>query len=236
LPLRDGRITLYDRSTVATRFAAKMIQAEHPGHTIACVRKQPQPEGPFLLLVSHVLSELDDPTLQSLTQLAQAARAVIWVEPGRSLESRRLSALRDQLRTQQKILGPCRHAAPCGALQPGAEKDWCHFFAPVPREVHQSAFWREFSKRMKVDLRSLPVAWLATVKDATLPQADEALILGRPRAFKGYCRWLACTEAGLCSGDFQKKYDSGIYETLSDGTFMTRFGKNQLLRTAHAPL
>ncbi|WP_218109916.1 small ribosomal subunit Rsm22 family protein [Oligoflexus tunisiensis] len=234
------QVTLHDRSPGAMRFAAQQIQREFPGTRVELMKKLQVPVEPFVLLASHVLSELDDHSYGELKKLAAAAALVIWVEPGRTLESRRLSAVRDELRTVHHILGPCRHDLPCGALKDGREKDWCHFFAPVPREVHQSAFWREFSTRMKIDLRSLPVAWLATVRPqyrAGIQEfSDEALILGRPRAFKGYCRWLACTKEGLCSGDFQKKHDRTIDEALREPEFMTILPRTQLIRKDDASL
>jgi SAM-dependent methyltransferase len=233
-------VSLHDRSPGAMRFAAKQIQKEYPGVPVEPMKKLQVPAEPFVLLVSHVLSELDDRSYAELTRLAAAAALVIWVEPGRTLESRRLSAVRDELRKAQHILGPCRHDQPCGALQEGREKDWCHFFAPVPREVHQSAFWREFSTRMKIDLRSLPVAWLSTIRpqywSGTPGDQDEALVLSRPRVFKGYCRWLACTRDGLCSGDFQKKHDRAIDEALREPEFMTILPRTQLIRKDDASL
>jgi SAM-dependent methyltransferase len=238
--MSKARVSLFDRSSGAMRFAAREIQKECPSAHVEAMKKLQPPEEPFVLLVSHVLSELDESSYAELQELAASAALVIWVEPGRTLESRRLSQVRDELAAAYHILGPCHHQRPCGALQPERDKDWCHFFAPVPREVHQSAFWREFSKRMKVDLRSLPVSWLAVVRpqfySGSLEHADEALILGRPRVFKGYCRWLACTSAGLCEGDYQKKHDKDIYEALREAEFMTALTQNKLIRKDDAPV
>jgi hypothetical protein len=232
------RVFLFDRSSGAMRFAAREIQKECPLAEVELLKKVQIPDGAFVLLVSHVLSELDDKSFEELKKLAAAATLVVWVEPGRHLESRRLSQVREGLLASHQILGPCRHHKTCGALQPGRENDWCHFFAPVPREVHQSAFWREFSKRMKVDLRSLPVSWLAVMRTQNEmdvgPQPDQTLILSRPRVFKGYCRWLGCTPAGLQSGDFQKKHDKYIFEALNEPEFMTALSQNQLIRNDDA--
>jgi SAM-dependent methyltransferase len=234
------KVSLFDRSSGAMRFAAQAIQRECPAAEIEPMKKVQLPDEPFVLLVSHVLSELDERTFDDLKKLAAAAALVLWVEPGRSLESRRLSLVRDGLLSTHHILGPCHHEKACGALQAGRENDWCHFFAPVPREVHQSAFWREFSRRMKVDLRSLPVSWLALVRlqhyTGFKELQDEAVIISRPRVFKGYCRWLACTSAGLCSGDFQKKHDKKIFEALSEPEFITVLPQNQLIRNDDAPV
>ncbi|MDQ3232972.1 MAG: small ribosomal subunit Rsm22 family protein [Pseudobdellovibrionaceae bacterium] len=234
LPLiQHAHVSLFDRSAGAMRFAAQQIKKECPGHTVELMKKFQMPTEPFVLLVSHVLSELDDRSLQDLQTLSAAAALVLWVEPGRTLESRRLSHMRDRLVESHHILGPCRHSQSCGVLQAGRENDWCHFFAPVPREVHHSAFWCEFSQRMKVDLRSLPVSWLAAVRPAhytgSVAPADEALILSRPRAFKGYCRWVACTNQGICSGDFQKKHAGDIFQALSEPEFMTVLPRNKLI-------
>jgi SAM-dependent methyltransferase len=234
----EPKVFLFDRSSGAMRFATREIQKECPAADVTLLKKMQVPAEAFVLLVSHVLSELDEKSFEDLKRLAAAAALVVWVEPGRRLESRRLSQVREGLLESHHILGPCRHQKSCGALQPGRENDWCHFFAPVPREVHQSAFWREFSQRMKVDLRSLPVSWLAVVKPGNYtgvePHGDEALILSRPRVFKGYCRWLGCTSAGLQSGDFQKKHDKTIFEALSEPEFMTALPQNQLIRNDDA--
>jgi len=238
--IEKAQVALYDRSAGAMRFAAQQISKECPGHDVEPMKKLQVPDQPFILLVSHVLSELDERSLQDLQKLASAAALVLWVEPGRTLESRRLSQYREGLLATHHILGPCRHHEPCGILQAGREKDWCHFFAPVPADVHHSAFWREFSKRMKVDLRSLPVSWLAAVRSEYYTGVEqlheEALILSRPRVFKGYCRWLACTREGLCSGDFQKKHAGDIYQALCEPDFMTVLPKNKLIRMDDAPV
>jgi SAM-dependent methyltransferase len=238
--ITNPKVFLFDRSSGAMRFAAREIQRECPRAEVELLKRMQIPSEPFVLLVSHVLSELDERSFDEIKKLAAAAALVVWVEPGRSLESRRLSQVRDGLLASHHILGPCRHQKACGVLQVGRENDWCHFFAPVPREVHQSAFWREFSKRMKVDLRSLPVSWLALVRPqhytGSVELQDEALILSRPRVFKGHCRWLACTSAGLCSGDFQKKHDRTIFEALSEPEFITALPQNQLIRNDDAPV
>lgn len=236
----QAHVALYDRSGTALRFAAKMIQKECPHVTVELLKKPNPPAAPYVLLVSHVLSELDEAALLSLQNLASKAALVLWVEPGRSLESRRLSAIRNALTSTHALLGPCQHANRCGALLDGHEKDWCHFFAPVPREVHHSAFWREFSKRMKVDLRALPVSWLAAVRSGFCPvkigNEGAALIISRPRAMKGFVRWLACTEDGLQSGEFQKKHSAAIFATLSEPEFMTQVPQQQLTRSQDVSL
>jgi hypothetical protein len=234
LPDRWHSILLYDRSPEAQKFAAKRIQQDFPQQKVEMLKHPRPPDQPFLLLISHVLSELDEKTLQSLRSLAQSAAAVLWVEPGRKLESRQLSQLHDDLLSTHRILGPCRHQSSCGLLKEGLENDWCHFFAPIPTAVHHSAFWREFSKRMKIDLRSLPVAWLAAVKQDRLIEAsavanEQALILSRPRSFKGYCRWMACTETGISTGDYQKRNSKELFRSLSEPVFMQTFTRHQLL-------
>ncbi len=234
MPRAETLVQVYDRSPVAAQFAVQQIRQEFPTQKVEVLPTLRVPEGPFILLVSHVLSELDQQVSSQLLALAQSAAAVLWVEPGRRLESRHLSHIRNELLASHRVLGPCLHQKSCGALSPGHEQDWCHFFAPIPGEVHQSAFWREFSKRMKIDLRSLPVSWLAVERLVMNPQPNSAgdplaLILGRSRTFKGYCRWLACTMEGLRSGDFQKKNSKDIFRALSDPKFMTKIPEQQLI-------
>ena len=233
-PDSKAECQLYDRSHVAMQFAAKKLAAASPGRKIALVKHVEVPRKPFVLLVSHVLSELDEKTFVEVQQLAKQASAVLWVEPGRRLESRRLSLVQGELRQSQQILGPCPHQARCGVLQEGRQADWCHFFAPIPSDVYQSAFWREFSQRMKIDLRSLPVAFLITCVAECLPSpinvdSDRSIIIGRTRKAKGYCQFMSCNAEGLAERRFQQKWDKAMFKILVENQFMSVFPTTQII-------
>ncbi len=191
------RIHLWDRSRAARAFAAKKLHEVAPQASIET--ELPGPSTTIdLLLVSHVLGELDEQGRNQLLELARRARAVVWVEPGDSSISRSLMELRDQLAPGRSVLGPCTHSATCGLNQPGRERDWCHFFAASAPEVFTRADWREFSRRLKIDLRSVPYAYFALGGGAPVAaQPDTIRILGRPRLEKGHAKIDACDATGV---------------------------------------
>ncbi|MFT4516301.1 MAG: SAM-dependent methyltransferase, partial [Planctomycetota bacterium] len=85
-----GEVLLYDRSMHAMNFAAKRIALDEPKIK---ARVLPSVIGvsPDVLLVSHVLAELDDEGNDELLALIGRSKRVIIVEPGNRRVSRRLS-------------------------------------------------------------------------------------------------------------------------------------------------
>ncbi|MCX6131202.1 MAG: hypothetical protein NTX25_19355 [Proteobacteria bacterium] len=96
---RFSSLKLFDRSAFAMQFAKHKLAGEFPDQCVDLWPKQSHEDRPYLLLVSHVLSELPADQLARLTVLAQKAAAVLWLEPGRRLESRQLSQIHDELRS-----------------------------------------------------------------------------------------------------------------------------------------
>src|SRR5207249_841459 len=125
------RVALWDHSAAARAFAAKRVRAEFP--ELEVVTELPAEE-PDVLLVSHVLDELDADARAELEQRAARARAVLWVEPGSRRVARTLGELRARLLATHDVLAPCTHQASCGAL--ANERGWCHFFARPPQAVY----------------------------------------------------------------------------------------------------
>jgi hypothetical protein len=192
-------VRLWDRSAMARELAAERVRAELGAEAVA-VSGIGTREAPAVLLVSHVLAELDPPSLAGLLALARRSRLVAWVEPGSRAVSRRLSAVRDALLDELEVLAPCTHGAACGALAAGHEGDWCHAFARPAPEAFTSRFWRRLGERLGVDLRSLPYAWLVMRARALGPAqrvAGAARVLGRPRMQKGHAQVQACDANGL---------------------------------------
>lgn len=190
------RVYLCDRSKQATWFARDALLAEVPG--IGVKLQPPPPDEPFdVLLVSHVLSELDGAGLAPLLELARRARHVVWVEPGSRPVSRALSAVREQLRTDLDVLAPCTHAAACGALAAEREDAWCHFFGRPPAEAFTSAFWKRFSDELGIDLRALPYAFLALRQRGEPVERRGVRVVGRPRLLKGRALLDVCDSSGL---------------------------------------
>jgi hypothetical protein len=200
---RDGpprRYHLFDRSTAAAEFAAHGLRREQPGAQVET--RLPAPDEPLdLLLASHVLGELDGAGREELLGWARRARAIVWVEPGERTVSRALMELRDRLLEGRVVLGPCTHSESCGLGRAGRERDWCHSFAAPAPEVFTRADWREFSRRLGIDLRSVPYAYFAlATRGAAEPAVDEPgaiRILGRPRLEKGHAKIDACDASGV---------------------------------------
>lgn len=209
------RVSCYDRSPRAGAHAKKQLLKERPDLEID--HQLPRPGTPYILLLSHVLSELSALERDKLIALGRGAAAVIWVEAGRRQESRLLSSVRDAWSETHQILAPCPHQGPCGMLRSEQEENWCHFFAPVPSAVFQSAFWRQASRELGIDLRSLPLSYLIADQRREQRAGEENFlrVLGRGRAYKGYCRWSACGSQGIVEGNYLKRRSRSTYEQLS---------------------
>src|SRR5687768_12815351 len=138
-------LALYDRSARAIDFAAARARREWPAIRI---EKSCRVDGETLIVLSHVLNELDDAELGALVELVRAAGEVVWIEPGTYAESRRLIAVRELLRAQFRIIAPCPHQARCGLLAPDNARHWCHHFGAVPSEAFHEGKWAELSREL----------------------------------------------------------------------------------------
>lgn len=197
-------LLLVDRSAQARNFAQRTLGTRWPD--LALATSDPRDleregfEPPAVLLVSHVLNELEVPDLERLLALARRAQAVLWLEPGQHNSSRALSRVHDRLLEGARILAPCPHQRECGALaQP---EEWCHHFARAPVDAFTTREWTLFSKRLGIDLRSLPFAWLAleNLPAGTSAAHDETglgRVLGRVRQDKGRLWAHLCTAQGV---------------------------------------
>ena len=185
-------VRFVDRSTVAAKFAQTQFQAEHP--TITSGIGLPS-SGDFCLLVSHVLNELDPSGENQLRTLIERARAVIWVEPGTRATSRRLSAWRDERRSE--VVAPCTQSEPCGMLQSGNEQHWCHFFAQPPGSIFVDSDWSEFGRRLEIDLRSLPYSYFVAGGQRGVQLDGYSRVLGTIRVYKPAAKLQLCSIDGI---------------------------------------
>lgn len=193
------RVHLVDRSKVARKFAAARVRALRP-HVEVVLALPPAGAQIDLLLASHVLPELDARGESELQDLARRSTSVVWIEPGDRATSRRLGMLRETLRETHALVAPCTHDATCGALAPGRENDWCHFFARPDADVFRSRAWRELAEALAIDLRSVPYSFLVLAKHGThTPRhaPSDVRVLARGRAERGCVRFTACTAQGL---------------------------------------
>ena len=157
----------------------------------------------------------------------RGAQTILWVEPGSKLTSRRLSGVRDALLGEFDVLAPCTHRAQCGILGPGHERDWCHFFARPPAEVHTTARWRQISDALGIDLRSLPYAFLCLTKSTADSQRTSTeprrRVLGRPRVQRGRVLLDLCGPVGVETSQFLQREHKDIYKALKKDATTLRF-------------
>lgn len=184
---RVVRLYLCDRSPLAMQFAARRLK----DRVREVWQESVPPRRVDILLVSHALAEQPEPIA-----LPCDATTVIIVEPGTFDSSRRLIALRERLRSEFFVVAPCPHQNACGLLAPGNERHWCHQFAPSPPEVFTDGDWARFARLAGVDLRSLPLSYLALDRRAP-PSGVSAQALGRARVYKAYAQVLTCEVSGI---------------------------------------
>lgn len=215
----DARFThlhVWDHSPLAVEFAAGAAQQKFPGLTVATATPaQLQGTEPIgLLLISHVLNELDPAARSELDALVARAESVIWVEPGTHAVSRQLGAIREGLRSSFSVVAPCTHAGACRIFTAEHERDWCHFFAPPPSEIFATPDWVKFGQRSGIDLRSLPYAFFALDRTPSASLTEVSRIIGRPEHFKPYARFLNCDATGLAELELMKRSDPALYKQL----------------------
>lgn len=208
-----GGVWLHDRSPKAVRFASEAVKRDFPE---VRVQAGVPPVDGFILLISHVLTELTDAALTDLLALMRRAAVVLWVEPGTSAASQRLVQARESLRETFQVAAPCTHRARCGLLAEGHEQDWCHFFAPPPNEVFTDAEWVQFGRVMGIDLRSLPLCYLVLDRrePAPLPEGTVRLV-GRHRLYKGHALLDACDASGVNERRFTKRTDPPMFRAMN---------------------
>lgn len=214
LAARGGveRVYLWDHSQLALDFACERLREEQPGIEVHGELPAKPAE---ILLVSHVLDELDEPALGALLDLAERSPAVVWVEPGSRKTSRRLSELRARLLATHDVLAPCTHQAACGAL--ANEDRWCHLFARAPREVYTEGEWSEFGRELGIDLRALPYSFLALARRGTHAlEGPSARLLARPRLTRGRAEFELCDASGVTHVDFLQRTDKQLFKALDD--------------------
>lgn len=198
-----------DRSPAAVRFAAWRAREKYPGLVV----HTGEAAAPAVLLLSHVLTELDVPALDRVVELAHTAACVIWVEPGTHEASRALSAVRERLRGEFNVIAPCTHQFACGMLASGNERHWCHHFARPPGHIFHDGNWSRFGRMMEIDLRSLPVSYLVLDRRPApeLP-AGAVRVIGRPRLQKAEARVFVCDEHGVKDRKLPKRSDPDSFQ------------------------
>lgn len=205
-------LRLFDHSPLAMDFAEHRAKQSYSGLSVG----RAAGNGPIgVLVISHVLNELDEDARAELAGLCARARTILWVEPGTHEVSRALGGWREKLRADGfQLVAPCPHQGACGVLTAGNGRHWCHFFAPPPAGIYADSDWVKFGQRAGIDLRSLPYSFL--VLDRRRAETPERLsvIVGEPRHYKGYAKLFNCDGGGVAELMLQKRDAPELFKTL----------------------
>lgn len=210
--LDDWTFRFEDRSALAVAFAADSLRRDQPSVAVA---NDDTPAD--VVLLSHVINELDDLGLDRLVARLATTRAFVWVEPGARIESRRLGDVRRRFLAMGDwaLRGPCTHERSCGYLDAGRERDWCHSFAKPPSDASQDGDWVKTARRLGIDLRSAPYAYLAMERGGAPMASSETRVVGTPRIYKGFAKIEACNGAeGVREITVQKRDDAALWKRL----------------------
>jgi hypothetical protein len=231
-------LRVHDHSELAMDFSEHHGRKRFPGLAVAradvrCLRGD-EPIG--VLVLSHVLNELDEPARADLAELCARAQTILWVEPGTHEVSRALGGWREKLRAGGlQPVAPCPHRAACGMLAPGNERHWCHFFASPPAGLYADSAWVKFGQRAGIDLRSLPYSFLVLDRNAGAPlaapsRAQDAAsgappvgnpplsrLIGTTRLYKGYAKVFNCDAGGVQELILQKRDAPELFKALKQG-------------------
>lgn len=199
-------VTVWDKSELAVKFAARRLAERFPTMPVRVGT-----ENGTTLLLSHVITELNDAQLDEVLALVRKATAVIWVEPGTYAASRRLSTVRYS--ASYNIVAPCTHGEDCGMLVPENRRHWCHFFAPAPSAIFRDGNWARFAKVAGVDLRSLPVSYLVLDRRA-VPALPAARLIGVPRVYKAHALALTCDATGVRDREIRQREEPATFRRL----------------------
>lgn len=218
---RFARLLVHDHSELAMDFSVHQARQDFPGLPVD--RATPDflnsTQPLELLVLSHVLNELDDAARDALAALCRRAQAILWVEPGTHEVSRALGSWREKLRSDGlHALSPCPHAGPCGVLATGNERHWCHFFAAPPASLYADSGWVKFGQRAGIDLRSLPYSYLLLQRQAPAESAQGySRVIGAPRLYKGYAKIFNCDAGGVAELMLQKRDAPGLFKAMKQG-------------------
>jgi hypothetical protein len=224
-PAHFRTFRVFDRSSLAMDFAVEAARKTFPSLYVETPDQawMDGKETISMLVVSHVLNELDEAGGRHLREIIERADAVLWVEPGTYADSRALIALREELREQFLLIAPCTHQSACGLLTTENERHWCHHFAAAPRGIMADANWVRFGRRAGIDLRSLPYSFLVLERKGLREPVPGLLaegwshIIGAPRVYKGFAKVLSCQADGVRELEWQKRDSPEVFKRWKDG-------------------
>ena len=234
-------LRLHDHSALAVDFAEHRARKIFPALAVsrADTRFLRSEEPISVLVLSHVLNELNEIARAELTGLLARAQTVLWVEPGTHEVSRALIGWREQALAQGfRAVAPCTHQAGCGLLTTGNERHWCHSFAEPPHNIYADSDWVKFGQRAGIDLRSLPYSFLVLDRRRPAGNDDGSRILGDPRVYKGYAKIFNCSAHGVEELTLQQRGDKVFFKSLkkAPGPLLYRWTREGSQITAAEPI
>ncbi|CAI9086665.1 methyltransferase [Candidatus Methylacidiphilum fumarolicum] len=221
----------WDYSPLAIKYAQSVFSKEFPNIHRKELKKSQLPEQ-FILLLSHVLGELTEEAFEEILSLAKNALAILWVEPAKKDYSQKLIHFREILRKKFWVIAPCLHQQRCQLLE--QEKNWCHFFASVPREIFQSSFWSYTQNLLGIDLHSLAYSYLVlesntntTTNNSQKEHNNLFRIIGTVRAYKGYSILDCCYDSGeLKTKRYLHRYNPWLSKRMKKGVEASTLAKD----------
>jgi ribosomal protein RSM22 (predicted rRNA methylase) len=166
----------------------------------------PGSAGADLATAAYVLGELTPAQQSALVALAaEAAPAVLLVEPGTPAGHRRILAARAQLLAAGYVVAaPCPHQLGCPLEVAG---DWCHFGARLQRSaVHRQA------KGAELSYEDEKYSYVAAVRPDGLAVAVAAgRVVRRPQQRKGLVTLSLCARDGTIRPELVSKSKGEAY-------------------------
>ena len=205
----DKRAVAWSQKSILQTFGAETL-----------IEKKDFDHEKSMLLVSHVINELDSISKAKLVSGARLSPWLIWIENGTKDTSKALGEVRDQLKGTHQIVAPCAGSGACPALK--QKKHWCHFFADRSQEYFTESVWADFAEKLSIDLRSIPYSFLImkSKKLDAFESDQRPTVIGRPRIYKGYASTLVCNESTeLQDLRIEKKSNKELYKKMKKGNF-----------------
>lgn len=195
---------LYDRSSRAMAYGSKKLKKLNMAVTTT---NHLADESYQVVLVSHVLTELDDASFQEFLKVLSRSKFFIIVDAGIPSVSKRMSSIREHfLEKSWSIVAPCTHTMACPLRE--AEKDWCHFHVAPDGSVYTDGFWAEFGSEMGIDIRSLSTSYLVMSQSHfELPEGKR--LIGLPKSTKLGIKAFLCGANGCVAEDLRLSKSEG---------------------------
>ena len=134
-----------------------------------------------------------------LTACRRGGRLYI-LEPGTKEAARNLQSLRETLKDEFQVIGPCTHDSECPMLD--GDKDWCH----ATWRIESGDWAQKIAQRAKRRFQDVHFSWL--ILENTRPQEkepDRFRVMDVRRNDKNKLRVVTCGSGGLETLVVQKK-------------------------------